>query len=87
MGLLDNKVAIVTGGGSGFGRAISELYCKEGAKVIVSDIDEKSGNETVELIKKAGGDAYFFKADVSKPEDNENLVKEAVKRYGKWDKA
>ncbi len=85
MGLLDNKVAIVTGGGSGFGRAISELYSKEGAKVIVSDIDEESGNETVDLIRKAGGDAYFLRVDVSKPEDNENLVKEAVKRYGKLD--
>lgn len=52
MKLLNEKVAIVTGGGSGFGRAMSELYAKEGAKVVVSDISEKSGEETVELIKK-----------------------------------
>lgn len=80
---LNEKVAIVTGGGSGFGRAMSELYAKEGAKVVVSDISVESGEETVRLITEAGGDAIFVKADVGKPEDNEHLVKEAVKKYGK----
>ncbi|SEN68801.1 short chain dehydrogenase [bacterium A37T11] len=51
MGLLANKVAIVTGGGSGIGRAVAELYAKEGAKVVVSDINEEGGAETVALIK------------------------------------
>lgn len=85
MGLLENKVAIVTGGGSGFGRAISQLYTEEGAKVVVSDISEETGNETVELIKKNGGDAIFVRADVSKPEDCEALVKQTVAKYGRLD--
>ncbi|MEG1200203.1 MAG: SDR family NAD(P)-dependent oxidoreductase, partial [Algoriella sp.] len=51
MGILANKVAIVTGAGSGIGKAVAELYAKEGAKVIVSDINEVGGNETVNSIK------------------------------------
>lgn len=82
MSLLDKKSAIVTGAGSGIGRAIAVLYAKEGAGVVVSDIDEKGGAETVVQIKAAGGDAVFFRADTSKPEDNRKLVDEAVKQYG-----
>jgi len=85
MGILNDKVAIVTGAGSGFGRAMSELYAKEGAKVVVSDVAEDNGNETVEAIKNAGGDAFFVKTDVSKPEDCENLVQQAVQKFGKLD--
>lgn len=57
---LQNKAALVTGAGSGIGRAVALAYAKEGAAVMVSDIDEKGGNETVEAIKKAGGNAVFF---------------------------
>lgn len=81
MGILDGKVAIVTGGGSGFGRAMSQLYAKEGAKVVVSDIASESGEETVNNITKDGGQAIFIKADVGKPDDCENLVKQAVAEY------
>ncbi|HCO67902.1 MAG TPA: short-chain dehydrogenase [Dysgonomonas sp.] len=85
MKLLENKVAIVTGGGSGFGKAMSLLYVEEGAKVVVSDIDESKAMDTVNEIRSKGGDAVFVKADVGRPEDNENLVKEAVETYGRLD--
>jgi len=79
----EGKVAIVTGGGSGFGQAMSELYARQGAQVIVADIAAENGEETVQKIIGCGGEAIFVKADVSKPEDNENLVKKAVEHFGK----
>lgn len=80
---LENKVAIVTGAGSGIGKAISLLYAKEGAKVVVSDVSEKHGNETVAAIKYGGSsNAIFVKADSSKPDDNKHLVEQAVKEFG-----
>jgi NAD(P)-dependent dehydrogenase (short-subunit alcohol dehydrogenase family) len=82
MKLLEKKVAIVTGAGSGIGRAISLLYAAEGAKVIVSDIVEQGGNETVSAIKAKGGEAVFVKADSSKPGDGKNVVDQAVKQFG-----
>lgn len=85
MNTLENKVAIITGAASGIGKAAAKLFAQEGAKVVVSDIDEKQGKEVVEDINKHGGDAFFFKADTSKPEDNEALVSTTVKKYGKLD--
>ena len=82
MKLLENKVAIVTGAASGIGKAISLLYASEGAKIIVSDIDEKGGNETVAELKAKGSQAIFVKADTSKPDDNKNVVDAAVKEFG-----
>lgn len=82
MKLLSDKVAIVTGAASGIGHAIALLFAAEGARVVVSDVDEKGGQNTVSEIRSAGGEAVFFKADTSRPEDNENLVKEAIKQYG-----
>ncbi|MGZ5282758.1 MAG: SDR family NAD(P)-dependent oxidoreductase [Bacteroidia bacterium] len=79
---LENKVAIISGAGSGIGRAAAELLAKAGAKVVVSDIEEKGGNETVDIISKAGGQAHFVKADSSKPEDNEKIVNECVSKFG-----
>jgi NAD(P)-dependent dehydrogenase (short-subunit alcohol dehydrogenase family) len=86
MGRLDNKVAIVTGSGSGIGKATALLFAKEGAKVVVVDIrNDGEGENTVKEIQDAGGKAIFVKTDVSKAKDVENMVKAAVKEYGKLD--
>jgi len=85
MGRLDGKVALITGAGMGMGQAAALLFAKEGAKVAVVDWKAEAGEETVRTIKKAGGEAIFIKADVSKAEDAENMVKTTVKTYGKLD--
>jgi len=82
MRILENKVAIVTGAGSGIGKAVAIMYASEGAKVVVTDIDEKGGNETVSLIKSQGGEAIFIKADTSNPDDQKAIVETTVKKYG-----
>jgi NAD(P)-dependent dehydrogenase (short-subunit alcohol dehydrogenase family) len=84
-GLLKDKVALVTGAGSGIGRATALAFHREGAKVVVSDVAVEGGEETVSLIKQAGGEAVFVKADVSKAADVEALVNTAVRTYGRLD--
>lgn len=80
-----NKVALITGAGSGIGRSAALLFAKEGASVIVSDISEANGNGVVEEIQKSGGEAFFVKADSSKAVDNESLVKQSIEKYGTLD--
>jgi NAD(P)-dependent dehydrogenase (short-subunit alcohol dehydrogenase family) len=82
MKTLLNKVALVTGAGSGIGQAIALLYAAEGARVTVSDINEKGGAETVALIRKNGGDAFFVKSDSSQAADCADLVNQTVAHYG-----
>ena len=82
---LEGKVAIITGAGSGIGRSAAELFANEGAKVVISDISEAHGNQVVDEIQKKGGEAYFIKADSSKPEDHENLVKQTIEKCGSLD--
>lgn len=82
---LENKVAIITGAGSGIGKASALLLAREGARVVVSDISEAAGKEAVEEIRKAGGEATFIKADSTRPEDNEALVKQTLQQYGSLD--
>ena len=80
-----DKVALVTGAASGIGRTSAQFYAREGAKVSVSDIDEVGGQETVKLIKQAGGEAFFIKTDVSNPADCEKLIRQTVEKYGRLD--
>ena len=76
---LENKVAIVTGGASGIGKAIVELFVKEGAKVVIADLNEDSGTK---LANSLGEATVFVKADSSSPEDNKKLVDIAVEKFG-----
>ena len=79
---LEGKTAIVTGGASGIGRAICELFAEEGAKVVIADIDAENGEEVRAGIVAAGGEAQFVETDVSKEADVERMVQAAVDAYG-----
>lgn len=79
---LQNKIALITGGSSGIGRESSVLFAAEGAKVVVVDINERGGAETVEMIQKAGGQAAFIKADVSKIEEAKAMIDFAESQFG-----
>jgi NAD(P)-dependent dehydrogenase (short-subunit alcohol dehydrogenase family) len=82
MSNLEHKVALITGAGSGIGKAIAILYAFAGAKVVVSDIDEKGGNETLSTIKANGGQAIFIKADTAIPDEHKKLVDQTVPQFG-----
>lgn len=82
---LQNKVLIVTGAGSGIGRATSLKLASEGATIVSSDYNEATAKETADLIQKAGGQASYIKADVSKPEDIRNLIDQTVAEHGTLD--
>ncbi len=84
-GLVAGKVALVTGAGSGIGRATALIFAREGAKVVVSDVTVDGGEETVRLVKQAGGEAIFVKADVAQASEVEALVSKAVQTYGRLD--
>ncbi|UCC90721.1 MAG: glucose 1-dehydrogenase [Dehalococcoidia bacterium] len=85
MGRLGNKVAIITGAGSGMGKATAVLFANEGAKVVAADIAVEAGRETVKIVKQGGGEAIFVKTDVSKAQDVKQMVKAAIDTYGKLD--
>lgn len=80
---LENKVAIVTGGGGGIGRATAVRFAKEGASVLVADLDEENGYETTRLIKESGGNSEFILTDMTQQEDVENMVQAALGAFGR----
>ncbi len=79
---LKDKVTIVTGSGQGIGRALAEGFAKEGSKVVIVDINEEKGNETVDYIKSQGGEAIFVKTDMTNVESIANMVKTVEETYG-----
>jgi NAD(P)-dependent dehydrogenase (short-subunit alcohol dehydrogenase family) len=85
VGKLDGKVAIVTGGSSGIGRATAVAFAKEGAKVVVAARRNSEGEETVRLAKEAGGEALFVQTDVTKAVDIEALVNKTLETYSRLD--
>ena len=82
---LKSKVAIITGAGSGIGKESSLMFAKEGASVVVADIDEKGGKETVEEIKALGFEAFYAKLDVSNREESRQVVMDTMDKYGRID--
>jgi NAD(P)-dependent dehydrogenase (short-subunit alcohol dehydrogenase family) len=79
---LEGKVALITGAGSGMGRAAAELFASEGAKIVVTDVADDGGNVTVDAVRAAGGEATYVRADVSKWADCEAMVKHATDTFG-----
>jgi NAD(P)-dependent dehydrogenase (short-subunit alcohol dehydrogenase family) len=82
---LQDKVAIITGAGSGMGRVAAQMFAAEGAKVLVAEYDEKAGAETAALVRTAGGEATFVQTDVSTETDAAAMVAAAKDRYGRVD--
>ena len=83
--LMQNKVALVTGASSGIGRATALAFAREGAKVVVADLNVVGGQETVQLVKAAGGEAVFVETDVSQADSVEAMVQTALDTYGRLD--
>jgi len=81
----EQRVAVITGGASGIGRQVSLKFARKGDRVVVADFNETAGQETVDMIKKEGGEATFLQVDVSKQESVEALVDKAVELYGRID--
>ena len=79
---LQDKVALITGAGSGIGREAAQLFAREGAKVVAVDLNDDAGQESVSLIEADGGIAHFVRADVSCRRDCENMVAQAERQFG-----
>jgi NAD(P)-dependent dehydrogenase (short-subunit alcohol dehydrogenase family) len=84
-GGLAGKVTLVTGGASGIGRATALAFAKEGAPIVIADVDVAGGEETGHLITTMGGEGRFIRADVSQAADVEALIGKAVQAYGRLD--
>jgi NAD(P)-dependent dehydrogenase (short-subunit alcohol dehydrogenase family) len=84
-GRLDSKVAVITGGASGIGRACAERFADEGADILVADLDEARGAETVAAVKARGRKAAFIRTDTSSERDCEAMADAAIARFGRID--
>jgi NAD(P)-dependent dehydrogenase (short-subunit alcohol dehydrogenase family) len=82
---LHNKVAVITGAGSGIGRESALLFAREGARVVVADVNDDAGQAVVEELRAAGGEAVYVRADVSKGADAEGMVRAAEESFGRLD--
>jgi NAD(P)-dependent dehydrogenase (short-subunit alcohol dehydrogenase family) len=82
---LKDKIALITGGSSGIARAAAQLFSREGAKVVIADVNVEGGEETVRSISEAGGEAHFVRTDVSKSADVEALIKKIIEMYSRLD--
>src|SRR5579864_9352601 len=82
---LQGKVAMVTGGSSGIGRAVAVVFAQAGAKVVLAARRTEAGEKVAKEIEAAGGTALFVRADVSRPEEVRALVEQAVRKYGRLD--
>lgn len=80
---LEGKVAVITGSGSGIGRGVARLFAKEGARIAIVDVKPEGGLETVELIKKDGGEAFFVQTNVLNLSQVKSMVDKVVEKYGK----
>src|SRR4051794_34697664 len=80
-----DKVCLVTGGGSGIGKASCERFAREGGNLVVVDLKEEHGKQTVQAIQSAGGQAIFAKADVGNPGDIQSSIRAAVSKWGRID--
>lgn len=85
MGRMKDKIAVITGSGKGLGEAMALLFSREGAKIVVFDIDERAGRETVAQIREQSGEAIFVQGDVSKSDDAVRLIGRAVDAYDRVD--
>ena len=82
---LEHKVAIITGGGAGIGRACVELFAREGARVVIAEVDAANGQAAQDAVSKSGGTGLYVPTDVSDPESVKHLVDTAVETYGRLD--
>ena len=85
MGKLDGKVALVTVGASGIGRATALAFSREGARLIIADMNADGGQQTVHMITESGGDATFVQVDVRQASEVEAMISTAVQTYGRLD--
>jgi NAD(P)-dependent dehydrogenase (short-subunit alcohol dehydrogenase family) len=84
-GILEGKIALITGAGSGIGRATARIFAREGAKLVLADVVEDGGRQTLAMVADTGHDAIFVKTDVSNPADVDAAIAKAVETYGRLD--